>query len=187
MTWIFSKGVAIFVPELKDKGVNEFEKIAKHFYRKFRDEHKEKKGFKDVRVKSTVWSELTEFEYDWPGNVRELMQVINTTLIEVGGKNIQFDDIIRRIQSAESKKKLSPAKNYPFELTANEKLILRLVQKHCYVVRIDVETKLNCGATSAWKILNNLVNRRMIEKTGSGKNLKYRLQQEYDSSNTRGD
>ncbi len=165
-------GVVIHVPLLKDRDPKEFEKIAKHFYQKFREDHKDKKGFKDVRVKSTVWSELARHEYDWPGNVRELMQVINKTLIEVGGKNVRFEDYIRHIQS-KSKKESLPTINDHLELTANERMVLNLMQENGRLSRREVETKLNCGATTAWKILNNLVSQRLIEKNGSGKSLKY--------------
>ena len=89
--------VVLNVPLLKDRDPREFAWLAKHFYQKFREDHKDKKGFKDVRVKRTVWSELAKYEYEWSGNVRELMQVINTTLIEVGGKNIRLDDFAQRV------------------------------------------------------------------------------------------
>jgi len=179
-------GVIINVPLLKEREPKEFEKLCKYFYQKFRLEHKNKKGFKDVRVKSTVWCELAEFEYDWPGNVRELMQVIKTTLIEVGGKNIRFEDFIRRIQS-ESKREFSPPLEYQTELTANERLVLNLMHEHGSVCRREVETKLNCGATTPWNILKSLLNRHLIEKTGSSKNLKYIIkQQETELLNKRG-
>ncbi|MBC8465615.1 sigma-54-dependent Fis family transcriptional regulator [bacterium] len=85
-------GVIINVPLLRERDSKEFEKIARHFYRRFREEHRHKKGFKDVRVKNSVWAELANYEYSWPGNVRELMHIINTTLLEVGGKNIRLED-----------------------------------------------------------------------------------------------
>jgi two-component system, NtrC family, response regulator PilR len=165
-------GVVIHVPPLKDRDSKEFEKLAKYFYQKFREDHRNKKGFKDVRMKRTVWSELSNYEYDWPGNVRELMQVINTTLLEVGGKNIRVDDLIQRI-SADSQKTQS-IKSVAFQdLLVSERQILRHVQDRGFVIRKEVEDLLHCGSTTAWSILKSMVTKDILEKTGSGKSLKY--------------
>jgi len=169
-------GVIINVPLLKDRDLKDFEKLCKHFYQRFRDEHKDKKGYKDVRVKSSVWRELADFEYGWPGNVRELMQVINTTLIEVGGKNIGFDYFLKNIHN-----KSLIISDVQFlikeSISKREKRVLELFQMQECVTRKEVQAFIGCGATSAWTILKNMVEKDILIRFGSGKNFKYRLNQ----------
>ena len=167
-------GVVVHVPLLKDRNPKEIEKLAKHFYQKFREDHKDKKGFKDVRVKSTVWRELAEYEYDWPGNVRELMQVIHATLIEVGGKNIQLDDFTGRIHLNRERESARPHELL-VNLTDREKKVIDLIQAQGHVTRKDVEGLLSCGTTAAWKYLQSLVKKGFINCVKSGRKAVYRL------------
>jgi DNA-binding NtrC family response regulator len=178
---LFSRlsGVIIQVPMLKDRDSTEFEKIAKHFYRKFREEHKDKIGFKDVRVRSTIWKELAKLEYDWQGNIRELMQVINTTLIEVGGKDIRFEDFERRIQFSNKVKshgKLIHSK----KLIDKEQKIIDLMNLNGNCSRKDIERVLECGTTSTWKILKRLIQKNLIKKVGHGKCTCYQLSETFE-------
>ena len=168
-------GVVIHVPLLKDRDATGFEKIAKHFYRRFREEHKDKKGFKDVRVRNSVWAELANYPYSWPGNVRELMHVVNTTFIEVGGKNICLEDFTRRIQRDSADDDL-PAKSESMCLLSDrEKAVLELIHEQGHVMRKDVEALLRCGATVAWGVLKLLIDIKLIKKERSGRNSIYTL------------
>ncbi len=165
-------GVVIDVPLLKDRDPKEFEKLAKYFYQKFREDHKDKKGFKDVRVKSTIWSELALYEYDWTGNVRELMQVINTTLIEVGGKNIQFEDFVKRTNSDQNKYPMGKTGALQ-ALSETERKVMKLVQKRGRVNRKEVEGLLRCGTTAAWRILRQMTDNNLIKTKNTGRNVIY--------------
>ena len=171
-------GVVIHVPLLKDRDVAEFEKIAKHFYRSFREEHKDNKGLKDVRVRNSVWAELAKYTYSWQGNVRELMQVINMTLTEVGGKNIRIEDFARRIDSKISEEQLNTASlmsgGYN-NLTDREIRIISLIKEKEYVRRIEVEVEFGLKATTAWNLLRSLSKKGVILRDGNGRNTRYYL------------
>jgi len=167
-------GVVINVPLLRDRDVAEIENIAKHFYRRFREEHKHKRGFKDVRVKSFVWSKLAKYEYDWPGNVRELMHVIKKTLIEVGGKNIGIGDFIRQIGAVDESisthirgdnRDYVDYNNGEFaiELTEREETVLSLIYKNRSVSRRQVQETLGVKSTAAWKLLKHMAMNNLIE------------------------
>ena len=166
-------GVIINVPLLKDRGSKDFEKLCKYFYQKFRQEHKEKKGLKDVRVKSSVWRELSEFEYGWPGNVRELMQVINATLIEVGGKNIGFEYFMRRFQSDTRVYRLNDQDELLPLISDREQIILDHVIKHGSINKKQTHSLLELKATSSWKLLKHMCEKGLIIPVGSGRSTKY--------------
>lgn len=165
-------GVVINIPLLKDRDTVEFEKIAKHFYRKFRDEHKGKRGFKDVRVLNSVWAELAKYEYEWPGNVRELGQVIYATLLEVGGKKISLEDFTKRISGNVYEDRKQGGQ---LSLSDRENRVLEQIRKQGHVIRKNVEDLLKCGSTVAWSILKQMMDKELIKKVGSGKSLKYIL------------
>ncbi len=168
-------GVVIHVPLLKDRDADEFEKIAKHFYRRFREEHKDKKGFKDVRVRNSVWAELARYQYSWSGNVRELMHVINTTLLEVGGKNIRLDDFVKRIHAESFNDESLVYQNSRRILSVRENTVLEQISKQGHVTRKDVEGILKCGSTVAWSILKQMVMSNLIQRARSGRNTIYTL------------
>lgn len=166
-------GAMIHLSLLKDRCPKEIEKLAKHFYQKFREDHRHKKSLKDVRVKSTVWSELANYEFAWPGNVRELMQVINTTLIDVGGKNIRQEDFTRRIHTDSVSDDSSYYQDSGRIISVREKRLLENISKQGHASRMDVERILTCGSTVVWSILKQICDRRLIGKQRSGRNTIY--------------
>jgi DNA-binding NtrC family response regulator len=180
---LFSRlsGVIIQVPMLKDRDSTEFEKIAKSLYRKFREEHKDKIGFKDVRVRSTVWENLAKHEYNWQGNVRELMQLINTTLIEVGGKNIGVEDFVKRINSCHNEPPINKV-DALHSLSESEREVIRFVEKQGRVTRKEVESLLQCGTTTAWSCLNALIDSKLLTREKSGRSSVYSLANELNLS-----
>ena len=172
----FSEAI-IFLPPLKDRGIEEIEKLGRYFYRKFRKEHRGEKGFKDIRVQDSVWSELAVYHYAWPGNVRELKQVIDSTLLEVGGKNIGIEDFIQRIKLRADRENL-----YKENLTLTEKeyiisdrqaKVMELLQRNGSIRRKDVEKLLGCGSTVAWGVLKSMIEKRFIQQEGLGRNAFY--------------
>ena len=172
-------GVVILIPPLKDRGASEIANLAKFFYRKFNNEHKGKKRFKDIRVPNAVWQALAEYQYSWPGNVRELRQVIDGTLMEVRGKNICMEDFVQRIKARgnlgdSNDNSRHYAKQEP-AISEREARVLELIQAKGQVRRKEVEEILGCGSTVAWGILKAMTNSGLIMQEGSGKNVIYVL------------
>ena len=125
-----------------------------------------------MRVKSTVWGELASYKYDWSGNVRELMQVINSTLTDVGGKNIKFEDFEKRLGLRRNSQSKTESSNLaPF--SAQEKLILELINEFGYIQNKDIREKLGLKATSTWNLLKTMTEKGIIRTVGSGRGLKY--------------
>jgi len=172
-------GAVVEIPILRDRGAEEIEKLSRHFYRAFRKRNTGVKGYKDVRVKDGLWRELASTDYEWPGNVRELQQVIESTLLEVGGKSARLEDFTGRLKwSAKHKQTLhSDVLESPIgqSLTTREKRIVELVRARGRVARKEVESDLGLGATITWKILQELVRREILRREGSGRGAGYRL------------
>ena len=170
--------VSIFIPPLKDRGASEIVNLAKFFYRKFKNEQKGKKKFKDIRVPNAVWQTLAENQYSWPGNVRELWQVIKTTLTEVRGKNICLEDFVKRIKARgcldDSRINYATAEQEP-TIFKREARVLELIKEKGRVKRKEVEEILGCRTTVAYEILKAMNNKGLIMQEGSGKNIIYVL------------
>ena len=66
-------------------------------------------------------------------------------------------------------------KNLNNELSEREETIVKLLQKQGSVRRKDIEILLAVSQATAITILRNMVTKRIIEKQGKGKNLKYTL------------
>ena len=172
-------GVVILIPPLKDRGASEIANLAKFFYRKFNNEHKGKKRFKDIRVPNAVWQALAEYQYSWPGNVRELRQVIDGTLMEVRGKNICLEDFVQRIKargnlgdSNDNYRRF--AKQEP-AISEREARVLELIRAKGQVRRKEVEEILGCGSTVAWEVLKAMIEKCLIKREGTGRKVKYEM------------
>ena len=170
--------VIIQVPSLKGRDVGEIERLAKLFYRRFREEYKDQRGFKDVRVKNPLWAELAKYPYSWPGNVRELMHVVNTTLLEVGGKNIRLEDFVKRIHAESFYDESLVYQKSRRILSVREDTVLEQISKQGHVTRKEVKGILKCGSTVAWSILKQMCDRRLIGKERFGKSTIYTLFEE---------
>jgi len=179
-------GVVISVPPLKDRGASEIVNMAKFFYRRFRNENKNKKRFKDVRVQNAVWQALAEYLHSWPGNVRELKQVIETTLTEVRGKNICLEDFIQRINArgnlCDFNVNSHLSANREFTVSEREFRVLELIREEGSVKRKEVEEILGYRTTVAYGILKGMTKRGLIIQEGSGKNTIYVLAERIVSS-----
>ena len=172
-------GVVITIPPLKERGASEILRLAKYFYKRFKEDNKGKKKYKDVRVPAVVLQELSEYRYSWPGNVRELRQIITTTLLEVGGKRICLEDFIQRIKS---KGDYSDRNNNKLTLIEKEAIlserqnrVFDLIREKGSVRRKDVEELLGCGTTVAWGVLRVMIQNDMIMQEGKGRGARYVL------------
>jgi len=92
-------GVVFEIPPLRARSAEEIARLAKQFYRDFKEANAKKRGFKDIRVPNSDWTSLAEHPHHWPGNVRELKQVIEATLYEAGEISVRLDDFILHIIS----------------------------------------------------------------------------------------
>jgi len=178
-------GVVIFVPPLKDRGASEIENLAKFFYRRFKNENKKKKRFKDIRVPNAVWQALAEYPHSWPGNVRELRQVIETSLMEVGGKSICLEDFVQRIKDRgcpdDSRINNASAEQEP-AISERELRVLELIKEKGQVRRKEVEKILGCRTTVAYGILKAMNQKGLVVQEGAGKNIIYILADKIGSS-----
>jgi len=173
-------GYVIHIPPLRDRGVDEIERLAKSLYRAFRKQHEREKSYKNISVRHGVWQELSRYPYDWPGNVRELRQVIESTLMEVGGRGIRLDDFIQRI---EAKKELpkKPVQGVPTsqqsldELSDREIAVLDFIKENGSIQRKQVEELLGLKNTASWALLRAMNDKELIKKIGIGRNAKYVL------------
>jgi two-component system response regulator PilR (NtrC family) len=173
-------GIVISVPPLKERSASEIANLAKFFYRKFKDEHKGKKKLKDIRVPNAVWQALAEYPHSWPGNVRELRQIVETTLMEVRGKNICLNDFVQRIKAREdfssSSDNYSTFAKQELAISEREVRVLELIREKGQVRRKDVEVVLGCRTTVACGILKAMINKDLIAMEGSAKSVSYVLQ-----------
>jgi len=172
-------GVVISIPPIRERCVSEIANLAKFIYRKFKDEQKAKKKFKDIRVPNTVWQGLAEYPHSWPGNVRELRQVIETTLMEVRGKNIGLEDFVQRIKDRgcldDSRINYASAEQEP-AISEREARVLELIWEKGQVRRKEVEEILGCRTTVAYGILKAIINKGLIMQEGKGKSVIYVLE-----------
>ena len=169
-------GVVIEIPLLRDRGADEIEKLARHFYRAFRKENSGKKGYKDVRVQDSVWSELARYPHSWPGNVRELKQVVETTLLETDSRPIRLEDFVRHITAREDAVTMGETTSDRLAtLTDREKRIMSLIGEKGSLYRSEVESDLGLKATVAWGLLKGLMEKGLISREGTGRNTKYCL------------
>ncbi len=65
--------------------------------------------------------------------------------------------------------------NIDIKQTDRENKILNLLKNKDFIVRRDVETELGVSQATAINILNQMINKNLIVKTGAGKNQKYTL------------
>ena len=115
--------------------------------------------------------------YSWPRNVRELQQVIKSTLLEVGGKNICLEDFAQRIKARNNGDDLSDnTHSSPSRgpgISEREIRVLDLIREKRQIKRKDVEEALGCGTTVAYEILKEMILKGMIKREGKGRNLIY--------------
>ncbi len=65
--------------------------------------------------------------------------------------------------------------NIDIKQTDRENKILKLLKNKDFIVRKDVETELKVSQATAINILNQMINKNLVVKTGAGKNQKYTL------------
>ena len=167
----------LLLPPLKDRGEEEIAKLGRSIYRQFRKDHCSEKGLKDIRVSTNVWSELAQHSYPWPENVRELKQIIDSTLMEVGGKNVGLEDFIQRILSKgdftdRNKDKLTLTEK-EVKIIERQNQVLDLIREKGSIRRKDVEELLGCGSTVAWGVLKAMIQNDLIKQEGKGRGARY--------------
>jgi len=173
-------GAIITIPPLRDRGAEEIERLARHFYRAFRNENSAKKGYSDVRVSDSVWKELARLPHTWPGNVRELQQLIQTTLLERGGKSVRLEDFTLHHKIFRAGFSLNgliiQTQDVRPTLSYAEEEIVRLIQVAGCASRSDVEGALGLKPTASWKLLSRLHTKGVLRREGAGRNIKYYLE-----------
>jgi len=172
-------GAVITIPPLRDREAEEIERLARYFYRAFRKENGDKKGYSDVRVSDSVWRELAGLQHSWPGNVRELQQLIETTLLEHSSKTVGIDAFIQALKRTANGIIAPLTSQMPVQpdgnLTDREQTVLGLIRSKGRVSRGDVEATLGVKSTVAWAILKTMAEKGLITKGGVGRAVFYLL------------
>jgi len=180
-------GYVIEIPPLRDRGHSEILRLAQLFYQAYRQEHRTKSGRTDIRVARGALEELSRLNYNWPGNIRELKQLIERTMNVKRGRRIGIKDFVGQMEEAvrESIKvgvhgesqvvKCNLQTGRTVELTEREEIVLSLIRENGSVTRKQVQEALGFKTTVTWDLLNGMIEKRLIQPEGSGRNVRYIL------------
>ncbi|MCL4491270.1 MAG: sigma-54 dependent transcriptional regulator [Nitrospirae bacterium] len=92
--------IEIKIPPLRERK-DDIEILARHFIRKFADEHKKNIVGFDKQAFSSL------LEYSWPGNIRELSNVIERAVVLTESASITLDDLPDKLKRAGHEKENS--------------------------------------------------------------------------------
>jgi len=83
--------------------------------------------------------------------------------------------ILPRMKKPNDKNRSAPSIPPVQELTEQETSILHLIRQHGEITRREVQTATTLGKTQAYSILNRLVERRILVRTGNARSTTYRM------------
>ena len=86
-----------------------------------------------------------------------------------------FKITLPNINYAGERRELPTAPLKPTGKSDREEIILQIAEKQGYILRKDIERELNVSQATAILIIREMVDRGLLVKEGTGRQLKYRI------------